>query len=119
MPQPVLPPPPTPRPAAAPVLTPHTGEAWEEAGVIGRVTRSLGDIQDSRIAFETTSTKKGHTRTLYQFFEFLVEKEEAQWPEMHKRKRKWLTYKEAVQCFKQMNRPELKEAIDRSSVLKY
>lgn len=96
----------------------HTGEAWEEAGVIGRVVRSLGDIEDSRVASETTSTKKGHVRTLYHFFEFTVEKEEDKWPEMHKRKRKWLTYEEAMRCFKIMNRPELQEAIDRSSVQK-
>lgn len=90
-------------------------EAWEEAGITGMVTRSLGEIKDPRPA---SSISKGQPRSLYYFFEFLVEREEDRWPEMHKRKRKWLTYEEAASCFRSMNRPELEEALDRSSVLR-
>ncbi|KAL0635742.1 hypothetical protein Q9L58_005275 [Maublancomyces gigas] len=56
--------------------------------------------------------------TLYYFFEFRVEKEESEWPEMNKRKRCWLTHREATECFRKMNRPELQEAIDRSSLVR-
>ncbi|KAF8245236.1 hypothetical protein K440DRAFT_413788 [Wilcoxina mikolae CBS 423.85] len=87
-------------------------EAWEEAGITGRITRALGEIRDPR------PPAKGLLRTLYYFFEFHVEREEDRWPEMHKRKRRWLTYEEAKSCFQTMNRPELIEALDRSSVLR-
>jgi len=81
-------------------------EAWEEAGITGHIGRSLGEIRDKRTG----------PHTLYYFFEFRVEREEPEWPEMHKRKRCWMTYKEATECFRIMNRPELQEAIDRSSL---
>ncbi|TGZ81359.1 hypothetical protein EX30DRAFT_371378 [Ascodesmis nigricans] len=89
-------------------------EAWEEAGIIGRITRSLGEIRDIRPPSVIKSSK--NPKALYYFFEFCVEKEEPEWPEMHKRRRKWLTYDEAKKCFKTMNRPELLEALERSSV---
>lgn len=50
------------------------------------------------------------------FFEVDVDREEACWPEMHKRMRKWLTFDEVTKCFKM--RPELLEAVKRSSVLR-
>ena len=56
--------------------------------------------------------------TVFLFFEFSVEREEDRWPEMHKRRRLWLTYEEASECFQTMSRPELKEALDRSSILR-
>ncbi|KAI5815680.1 NUDIX hydrolase domain-like protein [Pyronema omphalodes] len=87
-------------------------EAWEEAGITGRVTRNLGEIRDPR-----TSTKS-QQRSLYYFFEFHVEREEDKWPEMHKRKRRWLTYEEAKNCFTMMGRGELLEALERCSVLR-
>lgn len=93
-----------------------TGEAWEEAGILGKVVRSLGEIRDSRSPVTINPAKA--PRALYFFFEFHVEKEESQWPEMHKRRRKWLTYEEAKRCFSIMNRPELLEALNRSSVVR-
>ncbi|KAH8153929.1 uncharacterized protein LAJ45_01696 [Morchella importuna] len=89
-----------------------TREAWEEAGITGKVTKSLGEIKDPR----PVVPEKRVQRSLYYFFEFKVEKEESEWPEMHKRRRTWLTYEEATKCFKVMGRPELQEAVDRSSV---
>jgi len=80
------------------------------------VTRALGEIRDNRPF--NAPPKAGQIRTLYYFFEFHVEREEDRWPEMHKRKRRWMTYEEASACFQIMNRPELKEALDRSSVLR-
>ena len=44
----------------------------------------------------------------------MVEEEKAKWPEMHKRRRKWMAYKEAVTLLQ--NRPELLEALERSSI---
>lgn len=87
----------------------NTGEAWEEAGITGNIGRSLGEIRDKR-------TGPRRQDTLYYFFEFRVEREESEWPEMNKRKRCWLTHREATECFRKMNRPELQEAIDRSSL---
>lgn len=108
MPPPVRTPPPTPLESQ---LTNQLckGEAWEEAGITGRVTRALGEIRDNT---------RSKTRSVFLFFEFCVEREEERWPEMHKRKRRWLTYDEASACFQSMGRPELKEALDRSSVLR-
>jgi hypothetical protein len=91
------------------------GEAWEEAGITGRITRSLGEIGDPR---PQSALPKGQPRTLYYFFEFAVDREEDRWPEMHKRRRRWLTYEEAAACFRSMDRPELVEALDRSSVIR-
>jgi diphosphoinositol-polyphosphate diphosphatase len=53
-------------------------------------------------------------KALYQFFEVRVDREEAQWPEMHKRKRQWVTYGQAAAVL--ASRPELLEALNRSSV---
>ena len=111
---PLSPPPPPLHTSISNMPSRTAGEAWEEAGITGRVTQALGEIHDSRL----TPTKNGQPRTLYYFFEFHVEREEDCWPEMHKRKRRWLTYQEAATCFTNMNRPEMKEALDRSSVLR-
>ncbi|RPB28002.1 hypothetical protein L211DRAFT_768887, partial [Terfezia boudieri ATCC MYA-4762] len=87
-------------------------EAWEEAGITGRITRALGEIPDPRINASISNN------SLFMFFEVDVEREEARWPEMQKRMRRWLTFDEATKCFQQMGRPELLEAVKRSSVLR-
>lgn len=86
-------------------------EAWEEAGVICTVQRDLGVIPDMRPAALLTSTAP---KASYQFFEAIVSREETQWPEMHKRKRQWVTYTQAATAL--ANRPELLEALNRSSL---
>ncbi|KAF8460241.1 NUDIX hydrolase domain-like protein, partial [Kalaharituber pfeilii] len=122
-------------------------EAWEEAGITGKIVKSLGEIPDPRASTKvadcnsgassvnssaptspssTTSTatncsfpsKTISQKSLYIFFEVNVDKEEACWPEMHKRSRKWITYAEATKCFETMKRPELLEAVRRSSVMR-
>lgn len=86
-------------------------EAWEEAGVVCTVQRDLGVIPDMRPpALVTAQAPKAS----YQFFEATVNREEAQWPEMHKRKRQWVTYAQAASAL--ANRPELLEALNRSSL---
>ncbi|RAH66543.1 NUDIX hydrolase [Aspergillus aculeatinus CBS 121060] len=86
-------------------------EAWEEAGVICTVHKDLGQIPDMRPSslLSTTAPKAS-----YQFFEVTVDREEEQWPEMHKRKRQWVTYKQAADAL--ASRPELLEALNRSSM---
>jgi len=81
-------------------------EAWEEAGITGKVVKSLGKIRDNRAS----------TQAIYMWFEMEVEDELSEWPEMKKRKRKWVTYKDATEKFG--NRPEMKDALDRSSISK-
>ncbi|KAI9746960.1 MAG: hypothetical protein M1815_004800 [Lichina confinis] len=86
-------------------------EAWEEAGIVCRVLRDLGSIQEMRKAEQVTEQAP---KALYHFFDATVEKEERQWPEMHKRGRKWMFYAEAIVAFK--DRPELIEALNRSDI---
>ncbi len=86
-------------------------EAWEEAGIVVRVQYDLGSITDMR---KNEALSSHAPRASYRFFEVIVEKEEAVWPEMHKRSRTWLSYAEAAQAFK--DRPELLEALNRSSI---
>ncbi|EPS44996.1 hypothetical protein H072_1050 [Dactylellina haptotyla CBS 200.50] len=81
-------------------------EAWEEAGITGKVTKSLGQIRDNR----TT------VKAIYMFFEMIVGEELTEWPEMKKRKRKWVSYKDAYEKFG--SRSEMLEALDRSSIAK-
>ncbi|PLB40195.1 NUDIX hydrolase [Aspergillus candidus] len=86
-------------------------EAWEEAGVICTVQRDLGMIPDMRPSNLLTATAP---KASYHFFEVAVEREEEQWPEMHKRKRQWVPYAQAAASL--ASRPELLEALNRSSL---
>ncbi|OJJ76547.1 NUDIX hydrolase [Aspergillus vadensis CBS 113365] len=86
-------------------------EAWEEGGIICTVHKDLGLIPDMRPSTLLTSTAP---KASYQFFEVTVDREEDQWPEMHKRKRQWVTYAQAAESL--ASRPELLEALNRSSL---
>ena len=86
-------------------------EAWEEAGIVCRVQYDLGNISEPRTATQMTPQAP---KALYQFFQVSVEREEQNWPEMHKRSRQWLTYAQAAQAFQ--DRPELLEALNRSTI---
>ena len=86
-------------------------EAWEEAGIVCKVQRDLGKIPDRRGPGEFTAHAP---RAMFQFFEVTVQKEEAIWPEMDKRGRKWMSYAEAKEAL--APRPELLEALNRSSI---
>lgn len=86
-------------------------EAWEEAGVVCTVSRDLGLIPDMR-PLETLSAQA--PKASYQFFEVTVDREEAEWPEKHKRRRQWVGYAQAAHAL--INRPELLEALNRSSL---
>ncbi|KAI5791634.1 NUDIX hydrolase domain-like protein [Peziza echinospora] len=113
-------------------------EAWEEAGITGHIVKCLGEIPDPRLVTTTSPstppttppsnnsaipqgaapTKIVRNKSLFIFFEVGVDREESHWPEMHKRTRRWLTFDEASKCFEKMGRPELLEAVKRSSVLR-
>ena len=86
-------------------------EAWEEAGIIVRVEKDLGNIPDNR---PTSAVSKNAPKASYQFFEGIVTEERSDWPEKHKRDRRWYSYTQAKQLL--VNRPELTEALVRSSV---
>lgn len=88
-------------------------EAWEEAGVICKIHTDLGMIPDKREPSEITPQAP---QAVYQFFEAVVEKEEDDWPEKHKRARQWMTYAQAAEAL--AGRPELLDALNRSSICK-
>lgn len=86
-------------------------EAWEEAGVVCEVQYDLGEIPDMRGPQQLTSHAP---KASYHFFEATVEKQEAQWPEMYKRSRQWMTFSQAKEALK--DRPELLEALERCTM---
>lgn len=86
-------------------------EAWEEAGIIVKVNYDLGLIPERRRPDQLTAHAP---KASYHFFEATVEKQEAQWPEMHKRSRQWFTYPQARQAL--ADRPELLDALDRCTM---
>ncbi|EMC96644.1 hypothetical protein BAUCODRAFT_122627 [Baudoinia panamericana UAMH 10762] len=89
-------------------------EAWEEAGIETVVEKDLGEIEEKRT--EAQIKKYGATapRASYRFYEVKVTEEKNSWPEMHKRDRQWMSYAKARECLRE--RPELLEALERSSV---
>ncbi len=86
-------------------------EAWEEAGIKGKVEKDLGHIPDTR---PTSALTKNAPKASYQFFEVTVTEEAAKWPESDKRDRRWFTFTQAAHILR--DRPELTEALKRSSI---
>ncbi|KAL8643072.1 MAG: hypothetical protein Q9228_000311 [Teloschistes exilis] len=88
-------------------------EAWEEAGIVCTVLKDLGTIPELRSPAELTPKAPKAT---YQFYEVRVDREASEWPEKDKRGRQWMSYQQARQAL--LARPELLEALDRSSIPK-
>ncbi|KAH9864753.1 hypothetical protein IAQ61_008698 [Plenodomus lingam] len=88
-------------------------EAWEEAGIVCKINYDLGLIAEKRKPDQLTTQAP---KASYHFFEATVEKQEAQWPEMHKRERRWFNYKDARQAL--AVRPELLDALDRCTMIR-
>ncbi|KAK5014523.1 hypothetical protein LTR39_003099 [Cryomyces antarcticus] len=88
-------------------------EAWEEAGVVCKIQHDLGHISEKRRPEQLTAHAP---KAAYRFFEATVEKQEAQWPEMNKRSRQWMTYKQAAEMLAE--RPELLDALNRSTIIR-
>ncbi|KAF1916776.1 NUDIX hydrolase domain-like protein [Ampelomyces quisqualis] len=86
-------------------------EAWEEAGIICKINYDLGLIAEKRKADQLTAKAP---KASYHFFEATVEKQEAVWPEQHKRSRNWFTYTQARAALAE--RPELLDALDRCTM---
>ena len=86
-------------------------EAWEEAGIVCKISYDLGMISEKRKADQLTTTAP---KASYHFFEAVVEKQETQWPEMHKRSMQWFTYTQAREAL--APRPELLDALDRCTM---
>lgn len=82
-------------------------EAWEEAGIVVKVNYDLGVIPEKTKGSEAPKAS-------YHFFEATVERQEAQWPEMSKRGRTWMTFKQAEAAL--ADRPELLEALRRCTM---
>ena len=89
-------------------------EAWEEAGIHVTVGRDLGVIEERRSEAQIRKYGALAPRAAYRFFDGVVVKEEAVWPESHKRTRCWMRYARARECL--AARPELLEALERSGV---
>ncbi|KAI6780364.1 Diphosphoinositol polyphosphate phosphohydrolase-like protein [Emericellopsis cladophorae] len=83
-------------------------EAWEEGGISIQVDYTLPSIEEKRAA------KPSKERAIYHFYQATVLKEHADWPEKHKRERKWFTYSQARAALEA--RPELQAALDASTM---
>ncbi|QIW96775.1 hypothetical protein AMS68_002293 [Peltaster fructicola] len=89
-------------------------EAWEEAGIETTIDKDLGVIDERRTEEQIKKHGEHAPRAQYRFFQVKVTREADQWPESHKRARQWMSYQEARELLKE--RPELLEALERSSV---
>ena len=95
-----------------------------------KIVKELGMIEDMRPpkhfnrdikAFEKATDlqiSKHPPRSEFHFFEMIVTSLEKEYPECHKRTRKWFSYKEAAEQLRIAKRPELLEALNRSSICK-
>jgi diphosphoinositol-polyphosphate diphosphatase len=86
-------------------------EAWEEAGIICQIDHDLGYIADTRTAEQISEVAP---KMLYRFYEATVTEEKSDWPEKHRRDRKWVSFADAAETLK--SRPELVEALTCSSI---
>lgn len=88
-----------------------TREAWEEAGIAVRIDYTLGTIDRKRPG------KAVHKRaTVYYFHQATVLEQYQEWPEVHKRERKWFVYEDAMEMLS--DRPELQEALEKSTIMR-
>ncbi|EDO17447.1 hypothetical protein Kpol_1037p44 [Vanderwaltozyma polyspora DSM 70294] len=106
-------------------------ETWEEAGCVGKITKELGTIEDMRPpkewnkdikAFENAKSDMevaSHPpRSEFHFYELEIRELIEEYPECGKRKRKLFNYGEAKENLLIAKRPELLEALDRSSIVR-
>ncbi|KAL6906614.1 NUDIX hydrolase domain-like protein [Trichoderma evansii] len=83
-------------------------EAWEEAGITLNIDYDLGNFEEKR------PPKTSKDRSRYYFYQGTVLEQLEEWPEKDKREREWFTYTKAIEVLQ--NRPELQEALNRSSM---
>lgn len=89
-------------------------EAWEEAGIECKIELDLGVIEEKRSASAIKKYGLMAPRASYRFYEVKVKEEKDNWPERHKRDRKWMSYRTAKELLQ--DRPELLEALERSRI---
>ncbi|VVT56288.1 uncharacterized protein SAPINGB_P004934 [Magnusiomyces paraingens] len=97
-------------------------ETWEEAGVTGTLGIKLGPpilklITHPKILAELPEPK-AFPYTEFHFYELEFGKLEPVWPEGDKRDRVWADPEEAVRLLTKSDRPEMVEALERSSLFK-
>ncbi|SCU81630.1 LAMI_0B07074g1_1 [Lachancea mirantina] len=106
-------------------------ETWEEAGAIGQIVKSLGSIEDMRPpkewnknlknfeqALSDSDVNKHPPRSEFHFYEMIVDTLAEEFPERHKRDRKWFSYEDCKRELLRAKRPELLEALDRSNIVR-
>lgn len=104
-------------------------ETWEEGGCVGDIVRELGTIEDMRPPKKWNKNLKEFAqsedeviqhppRSEFHFFEMIVTELVQTYPESKKRDRKWFSYDEAKNQLISAKRPELLEALNRSSIVK-
>jgi len=91
-------------------------EAWEEAGIECKIEKDLGTIEEKRTESAIKKDGTRAPRASYRFYEVKVKQELDSWPEQHKRDRQWMSFRTAQDQLK--DRPELLEALERSSIIK-
>ncbi|CCK72958.1 polyphosphatase DDP1 KNAG_0M01050 [Huiozyma naganishii CBS 8797] len=103
-------------------------ETWEEAGCVGEIVRELGTVEDMRppkhwgkVGSPANAADDGQVlqhppRTEFHFYEMVIGELRAEFPECRKRERRLMSYEEARQALTDAHRPELLEALDRSSI---
>lgn len=89
-------------------------EAWEEAGIECHISADLGEIEEKRTEAQIKKNGLHAPRALYRFYEVRVKEEKESWPEKHKRNRQWMSHAMARDQLR--DRPELLEALERSSI---
>lgn len=89
-------------------------EAWEEAGIECKIEKDLGEIEEKRTESQIKKYGTYAPRASYRFYEVKVNEEKDSWPERHKRSREWMSYARAREQLR--DRPELLEALERSSI---
>jgi len=75
-------------------------EGWEEAGIIGKITKRLGEFKDSNSHFI--------------YFQVEVQEVKDEYPEMGKRNRRWVTFDEAMKI---LRKDMFKDMLRKSEIL--
>ncbi|CDK26298.1 unnamed protein product [Kuraishia capsulata CBS 1993] len=100
-------------------------ETWEEAGVLGVVTRELMVVHDFRfkgkkkgLNVDTIIDGESIPKSEFHFYEMTVEELATSWPEGNNRSRRWCTYSEAKHELIKARRLELLDALNDSNIIK-
>lgn len=93
-------------------------ETWEEAGVVGEITKKLPVIEDSRNMLKNPESYEKIPLCEFHFYQMKLIELDTDWPEKDNRLRRWCTYNEAKHELLKSKRPELLSALNDSDILK-